>query len=140
MRKDAEQRFWSMVLRTPYCWFWIGFRDAKGYGRFQKGCKAHRFAYELFRGPIPKGMVLDHLCLTPACVNPDHLEAVTARENTLRGIAGAAVNYRKTECKRGHPLSGENLYIEPNGRRRICRICDRAKKSRLYREKRKQHL
>jgi hypothetical protein len=139
------QRFWSKIVKTPYCWLWIGSLDKDGYpgwfwlsGNKRTGYirrRAHRFAYELFKGPIPTGLVIDHLCLTPACVNPDHLEAVTVHENTMRsGIAGAAVNFRKTECKRGHPLSGENLWINSNGER-ICRICKHAIWHRWHRKK-----
>jgi hypothetical protein len=73
---------------TP-CWIWNRIIDDSGYGRClfrgRPTAKAHRVVYELHRGPIPKGRVLDHLCAMPACVNPDHLESVTQAENIARG-------------------------------------------------------
>lgn len=122
---DVEERFWSKVEKSTSCWIWTATLTRLGYGHFRMGEKlrsAHRVAYELLVGPIPEGMTLDHLCRKPACVNPDHLEPVTQHENILRGKAPAAINARKTHCVRGHPLSGENLYIRPNGHRR-CRAC-----------------
>jgi hypothetical protein len=106
------------------CHIWIGCRDEHGYGKLlSRGKKwsAHRFAYESARGPIPSGLTLDHLCRVPSCVNPDHLEPVSLRENILRGRAGEQV--RRTHCPRGHPYSGENLIVY--GRKRFCRECKR---------------
>lgn len=129
-----EDRFWAKVEEAPNgCWLWKGALDPAGYGRFGSavaGCRkgltlrAPRIAYELVVGCIPKGMVIDHLCRTPACVNPAHLEAVTIRENTLRGQSFAAVNAAKTICKRGHPLSGGNMFRSVAGFRE-CRACRR---------------
>lgn len=81
---------------------------------------AHRVSYEIANGPIPDGMVLDHLCRNPACVNPAHLDAVPQRENVRRGFHGS-----KTHCLRGHPLSGENLITRKTGGR-VCRACNYA--------------
>lgn len=66
------------------CWPWQGFTDFNSYGRFSRYGLAHRFAYEFLVGPIPKGLEIDHLCRNKSCVNPDHLEAVTHRENIRR--------------------------------------------------------
>lgn len=115
------------------CWLWAGLRDEKGYGfrngpsRGRKlGCRklyAHRLVYEALVGTIPAGLVLDHLCRVPGCVNPAHLEPVTTAENILRGECDAAVNKRKTHCKRGHAFDAKNT-----GRRRVdgdryCKAC-----------------
>lgn len=113
------------------CWIWAGRLDPQGYGRHSWDL-AHRVAYERFMGPIPDGLTLDHLCRTPACVNPWHLEPVTLRENLLRGDTFQARNAAKTHCKRGHPFDEENTYITPAGWR-SCRSC-RREHHRRYRE------
>lgn len=128
---DDHERFWAKVTKQPDdgCWLWAGALSPAGYGRFDVGSRnvrAHRWAYEEERGPIPEGLSLDHLCRTRRCVRPGHLEPVTQRENVLRGEGFAAVNARKTHCPRGHPLSGENLYRNHRGWRQ-CRACNRRK-------------
>ena len=79
-------------------------------------------------GKVKDGLVIDHLCRHTSCVNPSHLEAVTPGENTLRGYGPTAMNARKTECVRGHSLSGDNLYVDPDGNRG-CRACRRIRES-----------
>lgn len=91
---------------------------------------AHRSAWEAAHGPIPKGLEPDHLCRDRACINTEHMELVTHRENILRGESPQAKNARKTHCPLGHPLSGANLRVERDGRRR-CRAC--------YRVRRREH-
>ncbi len=66
-------------------------------------------AFELVKGRIPEGLTLDHLCRNRAYVNPDHMEAVSNKENILRGIGPTAQNARKQFCPQGHPLDGDNL-------------------------------
>jgi hypothetical protein len=108
------------------CWEWLAARTGTGYGNFYAGTvegrkvnrPAHRVAYELALGPIPEGLVLDHLCRNRACVNPAHLEPVTNAENLRRGARGRLV----THCPQGHELSGDNLRPRNDGRRG-CAAC-----------------
>ena len=123
--KDLE-RFTSKYTEDPEsgCWVWHGSRTPLGYGRFWfgRGQQAHRVSYEYHVGPIPEGLHIDHLCRNTSCVNPDHLEPVTPRENILRGIGVSAKNARKIHCPVGHPYTPENTYIAPNGSRK-CKRC-----------------
>jgi hypothetical protein len=131
----VEERFWQKVEPEPNtgCWLWTGgLRGSGRYGQFRNGKRlgfAHRYAYELLVGPIPDGMQLDHLCRVRLCVNPAHLEPVTARENTMRSEALTARNARKTHCLRGHPFDEANtIETVRDGRlHRTCRECDRSK-------------
>lgn len=123
-------RFWRQVEKTDGCWFWRGAITNQGYGAFggarvngrNKNWAAHRFAYEALIGPIPDGLQLDHLCRVRHCVNPAHLEPVTARENVLRGIGVTARLARSSTCGHGHEWTPENTYRDPRGRR-ACRAC-----------------
>jgi hypothetical protein len=122
--------FWPRVDKTDTCWNWTGADNGVGYGHLRFGRKdyyAHRLAYEDAYGAIPDGMVIDHLCRNRSCVRPDHLEAVTFRENLLRGTGTSAANARKTHCTRGHEYSAENT--KTHGHSRQCRACVRSKYS-----------
>ena len=112
------------------CWLWDGGVNTCGYasgGWEGRTRQMHRVLYLVLVGPIPAGLECDHLCRVRRCVNPAHIEIVTQRENFLRSNAPAAVNARKTHCKRGHPLSGENLSLfEQDGKiKRRCVACMR---------------
>ncbi len=123
--QHVADRFWAKVQIEEDCWVWSG-HLTDGYGKFMwnhRQGQAHRFAYESFVGPIPEGLTIDHLCRNRACVNPAHMEPVTLAVNGLRGVSPPATNARKTDCKWGHPLSGENLIARPDGRE--CRECHR---------------
>lgn len=130
--KTVTLRFMEKIAPEPNtgCWLWLNCVDRKGYGKFgidRKAQLAHRVSYVLFRGPIPEGLVIDHLCNTPTCVNPSHLRATTAKENTMRGNSFSAQEARRTHCPHGHPYSGENLRYRPNRSGRVCRECERRK-------------
>lgn len=141
--KDIDRLYDKFQICEDGCWRWTAnrtsYRKRGGYGGFWFGkirILAHRFVYEWLRGPIPDGMQLDHLCKNTLCVNPDHLEIVTPKENTLRGSSFAAVNASKTHCPKGHELSEENLLKRNSGR--SCKLCHRlisrewARKSKNY--------
>jgi len=122
------ERFERQVARDKSgCWLWQGTVSALGYGRITRAdfskAMAHRVAYELYVGPIPAGLELDHLCRVRSCVNPDHLEAVTRRENVLRSKSFAGENAAKSRCIHGHEFTPENTYTRPGSRRRECRAC-----------------
>lgn len=128
-RKTLTERFWEKVIVVDGdCWPWMGRLD-HGYGYLRNAAgsnRAHRIAFELFVGPVPDGLVLDHLCHNPCCVNPSHLEPVTQRENTLRGESHAAQLARNTHCKHGHEFTPENIYRAPGfPNSRYCRECTR---------------
>lgn len=96
----AEKRFWPKVNVTETCWHWTGAKNEKGYGLFyadDKQIRAHRYSYQRVNGPIPDGLQIDHICHNPACVNPEHLRAVTVKQNnenrttrtpTISGVRG----------------------------------------------------
>ena len=127
-----EKRFAAKYQIDPItgCWVWKAAIGNRGYGVFNVHYRlvlAHRYSFELFRGPIPEGMVLDHLCRNRPCVNPAHLEPVTTLVNTMRGDLPrlvAAKNLARTHCKNGHPFSPENTAVYADGFR-VCRTCQR---------------
>ena len=117
----------SVLDEQSGCILWIGGLDSLGYGKTAMNgfsIKAHRAAWCLKHGEIPKDRELDHKCRTRRCINTDHLELVTHRENVIRGEAPTAINARKTHCVKGHLLAGSNMRQRSDGGRR-CRTCER---------------
>lgn len=127
---DPRVRFMEQVqVDASGCWLWTGRIDEYGYGKLHidgrsSAVSAHRVAYEWFVGPIPEGLVIDHVrdngCRNRNCVNwVAHLEPVTLQENLRRG--------RRTEptCRSGHLYDAENTYIQPLTGRRVCKKCRR---------------
>lgn len=110
------------------CWIWRRHVNRGGYGIVviqRRSWLAHRWTYTKLVGPIPEGLQLDHLCRVRRCVNPAHLEPVTSRENTARGVAKAAHAIRTGICQYGHPSPG-----------RSCPECNRTKVKRYAARKR----
>lgn len=122
-----EKLFWAKVQITDAgCWIWSASKNECGYGNFAvngKCRRAHRVSYVLNKGPIPDGKQIDHICRKRSCVNPEHLEPVTNKENVLRGAGLTAVNARKTHCIKGHEFTEENTRIRKGKSRKGCRVC-----------------
>lgn len=144
---DLPPRIASKIKVNPEsgCWEWQGAKHSCGYGRITTGGSRspnmkvhypHRIAYESVKGPIPQGLQIDHLCRNRLCVNPDYLEAVTQKENMLRGIGASAINAAKTHCIRGHVLEGDNLQIPRGGKWtwRRCHECYKLRKRKAWKD------
>ena len=151
-KRDWQDRFWAKVNKNGplpkhrpslgRCWLWTGATNLpgwRGYGSFYldgKNRLAHRVIYESVKGLIPSGKESDHLCHVRRCVNPDHIEPVTGKENCRRGDAPRLVALRsrirgqaRTHCKRGHPFNKKNTGIVQGYRR--CRACNRERMRRV---------
>lgn len=138
-RMPVQERILRNVSMEPMsgCWLWTGYTDKGGYGRITigkiggkvKSGWVHRVAFEAFREPIPAGLEIDHLCRVRSCVNPNHMEAVTPRVNSLRGTSFVAVNAKKTHCPQGHEYRRTTT-------QRYCHICSR-ETARRYRERKR---
>lgn len=131
-------RFWDKIETSDNeCWMWTSAQWGRGYGCYWldgRAQAAHRVAYVALVGLIPEGLHIDHLCRTPLCVNPDHMEPVTNEENIMRGEGVGAKASRMTHCIRGHEYNQENTYYYPG--RRLCKICQ-AMRTAAYKDRMK---
>jgi len=115
----ADARFWRDTEQGDGCWEWKGYKRPDGYGSIWNGetnVLAHRYSWELARGPVPDGLGLDHICRNRACVKPTHLEPVTQSTNLSRMPP-------RSVCKKGHPLVPGNVYLYPKSGARLCITC-----------------
>jgi len=133
LAKPLMDRVMEKVDRSQWipggCWIWMASKNELGYGRVSfnsKSAAAYRVVYEMFRGAVPTGLELDHLCRVHSCVNPDHLEAVTHQVNMSRGSCAT-----KTHCKHGHEFTIKNTYIRPDTGHRMCKQCGRDRQRRI---------
>lgn len=136
--RPAADRFWEKVDQAGECWLWTGFVNPNGYGQFAESRRkpryAHRTAWELTNGAIPKHLQIDHLCKNRRCVRPAHMELVSSAENTRRAPASmSSINRAKETCPKGHSYDGTRTR---HGRvERVCTQCRRdhaaARKRRL---------
>ena len=149
MKSPAEERFLAhlSIAGEDDCWLWTGATDKRGYGKFGASSRkddsgvwrykivyTHRFAYEMFVGPIPQGLTIDHLCRVTTCCNPRHLEAVTLAVNINRARPCAVV------CKSGrHSMKDPTNVIRRYDRPTIegsCRACNNESQRRRAKAKR----
>lgn len=140
--KTIEKFAARFVISNSGCWEWKAGMNIQGYGRFYDSPKvqaAHRFGYEIVKGKVPDNLQVDHLYRNRKCVNAAHLEAVTPRENTIRGNTLASLNSKKTECIHGHKYTPENTtVVRSNHLKRACKECNRIrsrKQQRLLRSR-----
>lgn len=131
----AERFFAKVNKRGPLCaelgtrcWLWTAADNGKGYPVFQdrngKRDYAHRISWTEKNGPIPEGLTIDHLCRNRRCVRPSHLEPCSLAEN-IRRAAAFRPSTKQSHCHKGHPLSGENVRVDPRSGNRTCKTCAR---------------
>ncbi len=137
---ELEERFWSKVEKTSTCWLWKASMYPNGYGAFKcygKTRGAHRIAWEIVNGSIPKNLLVCHTCDVRACVNPDHLFLGSYKDNVQDMVTKQrynSANGNKEVCKRGHVFTLENTIIKKKGRQ--CRLCQRMLNREYMRRKR----
>ena len=149
--EKESKRIFPYILIDPVtqCWNWTRKLD-NGYGRIWfrgKVWRVYRLLYTWKTGKVPKwknftDKEIDHICNNRACVNPNHLQLISHKENTLKGSGPTAVNKRKNRCKHGH------LLVPDNRGSRKCPTCNkiymssekrRAYKRKYYQEHCKKH-
>lgn len=140
-----RSRLLSRLMIDPSgCLLWTGARNDDGYGQIGttldngewRTLYSHRLMYEMFVGPIPAGHQIDHLCRVRHCAAPAHLEAVTQRENLLRGNGPAGEHSRQTHCLNNHEFTEASTYRSATDGSRQCRACRRDRQRARYRRNR----
>lgn len=138
IRISVIERFLNKIkILDSGCWKWISTITNQGYGQFWfngKQRSSHRFIYKYYHGEVNSSLVLDHLCRNRKCVNPEHLEQVSIKENILRGNGFAALNIKKTHCKNGHEFIDNNTHLDSNGHRR-CKFCNKIRQQQFQKRK-----
>jgi hypothetical protein len=123
---NIEGRFHAKYTIIDTCWIWQGAKINSGYGIFTdeygKTVTAHRWSYQYFKGAIPEGCVVDHICRNPACVYPQHLQAISQSDNIKRSLLVKQRSAR-THCKNGHEFTPENTKYVKGQRGRRCAKC-----------------
>lgn len=126
------------VHPTTGCWLWTRVPSLRGRAKFRLGGRKGKMVtvsvwlWAHKNGPVPVGKELDHLCRVRHCINPEHLEAVTRRENLRRGAGTSGDGFRrKNICSKGHLFDAKNLHLKPTGTRR-CRKCNAEGRMRRY--------
>jgi len=138
--ESEQKRFWSKVDKTDGCWFWKAATLQNGYGVFNlRGtiAYAHRIAYLAAKGTISETLVVDHICRTRNCVNPNHMREITRGENVSIGRNALR---EKTHCVNGHPFSGHNMCRVGRRQYRACRICHQRRNEEYRRRLRQREL
>lgn len=137
VREELKSRLLDKSMPEPNtgCWFWMGDTVKGGYGRTTIGrvkVLSHRASYECFVNKIPKGLTVDHKCNQPNCINPQHLEAITQYDNTMKGKSFSTINAQKTHCPKGHEYNQENTFYYKINARRDCKICMKERGRKQY--------
>jgi hypothetical protein len=141
MGRPLAERFAEKWTPEPNsgCWLWTASLTTAGYGSIGVGAgrtrNAHIVSWNLHRGDVPDGLELDHLCRNRACVNPDHLEPVTGRENVRRGLLGVLA-VKPTNCPQGHEYTPENTSFTKRG----WMYCDQCKRDKALPRMRARRL
>lgn len=114
------------------CWRLSGSKLPRSYSPYRIGgiqFNAHRVSFEIFKGPLVNGLVVDHVCMNRYCLNPDHLRQVTQRDNLAENTRSERVNRIRelNECKVGHVFSADNTiwFKRKDKKYRLCRECNR---------------